>query len=57
MLVCYSPHKDLVTSKSMDLLGITETWLTTRETSADMAKMTTPPGFLLLSINQSNKLL
>ena len=39
---------DLVTSKSIDLLGITETWLTTEETSADLAKMT-PQGFSFLS--------
>ena len=31
---------DLVTSKGIDLLGITETWLTTKETSADLAEMT-----------------
>ena len=37
---------DLVTSKGVDLLGITETWLTTKETSADLAEMTPPPpGF------------
>ena len=35
---------DLVASKSIDLLGITETWLTTKETSADLADMT-PEGF------------
>ena len=31
---------DLATSKAIDLLGITETWLTTRETSTDLAEMT-----------------
>ena len=31
---------DLVTSKCIDLLGITETWLTTKETSANLAEMT-----------------
>lgn len=35
---------DFVVSKGVDLLGITETWLSTRETSADLAEMT-PPGF------------
>ena len=35
---------DLVVSKGIDLLGITETWLTTKETSADLADMT-PDGF------------
>ena len=35
---------DLVASKSIDLLGITETWLTTKDTSADLADMT-PEGF------------
>ena len=35
---------DLVSSKSIDLLGITETRLTTKETSADLADMT-PEGF------------
>ena len=39
---------NLVASKSIDLLSITETWLTTKETYADLADMT-PPGFLLLS--------
>ena len=33
---------DLVTSKRNYLLDITETWLTTKETSADLAKMTPP---------------
>ena len=37
---------DLVTSKGIDLLGITETWLITKKTSADHAEMT-PLGFLL----------
>ena len=31
---------DLVTSKGIDLLGITETWLTTKETSTDLSEMT-----------------
>ena len=35
---------DLVASKSIDLLGITETWLTMKETSTDLADMT-PEGF------------
>ena len=34
---------DLVVSKGIDLLGITETWLTIRETSSDLAEMTPPP--------------
>ena len=32
---------DLVSSKSIYLLSIIETWLTTKETSADLADMTT----------------
>ena len=32
---------DLVSSNSIYLLGITETWLTTKETYADLADMTT----------------
>ena len=32
---------DFVTNNSMDLLGIAETWLTTRETSADQIEMST----------------
>ena len=37
---------ELVVSKGIDLLGITETWLTIRETSSDLAEMTPPPhGF------------
>ena len=35
---------DLVASKSIDLIGITETWLTTKETSGDLADIT-PEGF------------
>ena len=35
---------DLVVSKGIDLLGITETWLTIRGTSRDLAEMT-PNGF------------
>ena len=35
---------DFVASKSIDLLGITEPWLTTNDTSADLADMT-PEGF------------
>ena len=35
---------DLVASKGIYLLGITETWLTIRETSSDLAEMT-PNGF------------
>ena len=38
----------LVVNKGIDLLGITETWLTIRETSSDLAEMT-PPWFLLFS--------
>ena len=40
---------DLVVSKGIDLLGITETWLTTGETSGDLAEMT-PHGFSFLQI-------
>ena len=40
---------DLVVSNGIDLLGITETWLTIRETSSDHAEMTPPPhGFSFL---------
>ena len=38
------PLSELVASKSIGLLGITETRLTTKETSADLADMT-PEGF------------
>ena len=31
---------DLVVSKGIDLLGISETWLTTRETSGDLEERT-----------------
>ena len=41
-----SALSDLVVSKGIDLLGITETLLTIRETSSDLAEMT-PPWFLL----------
>ena len=34
---------DLVVSKGFDLLGITETWLTTGETSSDLAEITPSP--------------
>ena len=44
-----SALSDLVASKAIDLLGITETWLTTKETSADLADMTPPPRVSLLS--------
>ena len=39
-----SAQSDFVASKSIDFLGITETWLTTKETSADLADMN-PEGF------------
>ena len=45
---------DLVVSKSIDLLGITGTWLTTRETSGDLAEMT-PHGFSFLQTPRVNK--
>ena len=45
---------DLVVSKSIDLLGITETWLTTRETSSDLAEMI-PHGFCFLQSPSVNK--
>ena len=41
---------DLVAGKSIDLLGITETWLTTKETSADLSDMT-PEGFSFFFTN------
>ena len=31
---------DLMTNKNINLLGITRTWLTSRETSADLAEVT-----------------
>ena len=37
-----SALSDLVVSKDIDLLGITETWLTIRETSTDLAEMVSP---------------
>ena len=40
---CGIMHQLYVTSKGIDLLGITETWLTPRETSVDVAEMTPPP--------------
>ena len=45
---------DLVVSKGIDLLGITETWLTTRETSSDLAEMI-PHGFSFLQTSRVNK--
>jgi exonuclease III len=45
---------DLVASKSVDVLGITETWLTTRETTAGLAEMT-PPGFSLFQIPRAGR--
>ena len=36
-------RSDVVVSEGIDFLGITETWLTTRETSSDLAEMTPPP--------------
>ena len=40
---------DLVVSQRIDFLGITEAWLTARETSADLAEVT-PPGFSFFQI-------
>lgn len=37
---------DLVTSRSLDILSVTETWLTKRETTAGLADIT-PAGFFL----------
>ena len=45
---------DLVVSQRIDLLGITETWLTARETSADLAEVTLP-GFSFLQIPRQNR--
>ena len=45
---------DLVVNKGTNLLGITETWLTTRETSSDVAEMT-HHGFSFLQIPRVNK--
>ena len=47
---------DLLVSKSIDLLGITETGLTTREISSDPAEMSPPPnGFSFLQTPRVNK--
>ena len=48
---------DLVPSKSIDLLGITETWLTMKETSADLADMTprVSPSFTNLEHNREGE--
>ena len=40
---------DLVTSKGIDLLGITETWLTARKLSQILLKWPPPPPWFLLS--------
>lgn len=40
---------DLVVSQRIDLLGITETWLTARETLSDLTELT-PPGFSFFQI-------
>ena len=45
---------DLVVSKGIDFLGITETWLTTRENSSDLTEMT-PYGFSFLRTPRVNK--
>ena len=45
---------DLVVSKGIDLLGITETWLTIRETSSDLAEMT-PNGFSFFQTSRVNQ--
>ena len=45
---------DLVVSQRIDLLGITETWLTARETSADLAEVT-PPGFSFFQIPRAKR--
>ena len=45
---------DLVVSKGIDLLGITKTWLTIRETSSDVAEMT-PNGFSFFQTSRVNK--
>ena len=46
---------DLVVSKGTDFLGITETWLTIRETSSDLAEMT-PNGFSFYQTPRVNKI-
>ena len=45
---------DLMVSKGIGLLGITETWLTTAETSSDVAEMTVH-GFSFLQTPRVNK--
>ena len=46
---------DLVVSKGIDLLGITDTWLTIKETSSDLAEMTSPQGISFCQIPRVNK--
>ena len=46
---------DLVASQGIDLIGITETWLTTKETSTDLADMTpsrVSPSFTNIEHNE-----
>ena len=45
---------DLVVSQRIDLLGITKTWLTARETSADLPEVT-PPGFSFFQIPRAKR--
>lgn len=45
---------DLVVSRSIGVLGITETWLTTNETDAALADLT-PPGFSLCQKPRSGR--
>ena len=45
---------DLVVSKTLDILGITETWLSTNETTASLADIT-PTGFTLHHIPRSGR--
>ena len=46
---------DLVTSKGINLLGITETWLTTKETSSDLAKLTPKVSPSLTNLEHSGE--
>ena len=46
---------ELVASKGIDLLGITDPWLTPRVTSADLAEMTPTPRFCFFQLPRAMK--
>ena len=45
---------DLVVSRGLDVLGVTETWLTTSATQAELAEVT-PPGYSLFQIPRERR--